>query len=504
MHASIKSNYDIVLQQILKSSFPFLFITGAAGTGKSTLIQDYTDAIRKQNPRARIVKVASTGLAAENIGGQTIHSYFSFNPKMFQPYSKRLLDDIKNPIEYLIIDEISMVKPDVIDAIHHAFCEWYKNENPFGGVKVRAFGDLGQLSPIYKRNDENAEEYLKKYNLHAPYFFDAKILKDINFSSSCGRKTLNAIFRQKDDPQFANILSRIRMHSFTNQDLEILNSRHNDSLKNVPEDQRTTLFPHKNEVIDLNNRCLEKIQQPLFTFPMEYKFTPNANEEDQRAIQAKTVEHKYPSELKIKSGARVIILDNNLPHYSNGSVGIVKEINVKENVIHVYLTRHKKMVEIRRSTIFFKKYIDDIEVEIGSALQYPLQLGWGLTMHKAQGQTYDEIYIDPNKIWAAGQAYTALSRSRTLEGLHLLNKLKNSVILLDQRVKEWLSIASETDLSDSYSPPMSQATLNFTKHRSVFYEDPAYERERLPEDLRAEFDEDDLSDPDDNLHNLFD
>lgn len=393
-----------------------LFITGKAGTGKTTFLRK----LREQSPKNMAV-VAPTGVAAINAGGMTIHSLFQLPVRTLIPTAQsykqlfaeqRLTQRKRNllyHLEMLVIDEISMVRADVLDAIDTVLRRYkYRKDQPFGGVQLVMIGDLFQLSPVVTKGED--EDAMKKY-YEGPYFFQAKVMKELQPIYV----ELDHVFRQQDQT-FVNLLNEVRENQLTKQGRTLLNARYNPRFKNTDEDFHITLTTHNRLADELNERELNRLPDEPHVFEADIKkdFPPNI----------------YPTEeiLTLKIGARVMFVrnDDQKPRrFYNGKIGVITDIDDGK----IFVRCDNGDIEVNRMVWDNIRYREDektgkIEEEVlGSFVQYPLRLAWAVTIHKSQGLTFDKVIIDAARAFAAGQVYVALSRCRTLEGIVLSTPL---------------------------------------------------------------------------------
>lgn len=403
-----KKAYELILSQT-----PVTFITGRAGTGKTTFIQ-YLRNVYKGN----LVVLAPTGMTAINIKGQTIHSFFRFPPRTFED------DEISNnynkiidQINMIIIDEVSMVQSDLIDHIDFALRKWKKNQVAFGGVQLVLVGDCFQLSPWIKFGAEK-KRFEIKYK--SQWFFDAYALQNIEFEPV----NFTKIFRQKD-PDFIRVLNRLRINRYTDNDIQYINDI---CFNNKKIDQEQIILTTINEHADnLNKIELDKINSEIRKY--------NAKKVNMITDEiTKTI----PECLELKVGAKVVITKN-INGGVNGSLAIVKEMYDDRVKIEVCDTKKIVVCTFEKWEQFEYEW-DEINKKIsshkiGEYSQIPLRLGWAITIHKSQGLTFNSIKIDLTKgVFAPGQTYVALSRCKTLNKISLVKKLVNKDIIVEQRI----------------------------------------------------------------------
>jgi len=399
-----------------------LFITGKAGTGKSTLLKLYRNTTKK-----RVVVLAPTGIAALNVRGQTIHSFFGFPPRLLNrsEIEKRRNRKIYVNLDIIIIDEISMVRADIIDNI-----DWFLRLNrevnqPFGGVQMIFFGDLFQLPPVV------ATAFERNYFATAyptPYFFSAHVIQTMEFRML----ELSQVYRQ-EERMFIQLLDSIRLNTIDFDDLMALNER----FVPLPEDDEfyITLCSRNDLAQRINEQKMNAIQAPV----VEYKAT----------VEGEFNPHLFPTDynLALKVGAQVMMIKNDLQkQYVNGSIGIITELS--DEGIKVKLIdddRIEKIIDLSPQEWEILKYeIDkDKPTQISSKVvglfrQYPLKLAWAITIHKSQGKTFDKVIVDLGSgAFESGQTYVALSRCRTLEGIVLKQPLRPRDIIVDDRITSY-------------------------------------------------------------------
>ncbi|MEO6191088.1 MAG: DEAD/DEAH box helicase [Saprospiraceae bacterium] len=395
-----------------------IFITGKAGTGKSTLFNLYNRISKKKT-----VVLAPTGIAAINVGGQTIHSFFRFPPGFvgandLHPLSKSLV----KKIELIVIDEISMVRADMLDNIDKVLRISTQSNVPFGGIPMVWIGDLYQLPPIVSSAEER--EYFSKY-YESPYFFSANVMKQLEDFELI---ELNQVFRQKDQ-HFIKLLNKIRVNEIDEEEFEYLNER----LLPIPEDSDKPFISlcTTNAIANqINSTELAKLNVESRNY--------------QAHITGSVSASQFPVEqqLVFKIGAQVMTIRNSTDKtYVNGSLGIVEELGVDYVKVKFHEIQESiKISKISWEIIRYKAQGDELKKEtIGSYEQLPLRLAWAVTVHKSQGKSFDQIIVDFGRgAFETGQAYVALSRCRTLDGIYLKQKLNWRDIRTDERVSEFL------------------------------------------------------------------
>lgn len=397
-----------------------IFVTGKAGTGKSHLLQ-----YLKKHTKKKLVVCAPTGVAALNVGGQTINSLFrippGFIPKNSLKVNYKVATLLRN-IDTVVIDEISMVRADMMDAIDHLLRQARNNSMPFGGVQLVMFGDLYQLPPVVEKG---LADYFD-HNHGGPYFFNAHVWKDTPIQIV----ELQTIHRQKDE-DFKKILNAIRI-GITDEDiLTNLNYRTNVM---IPEQGVITLATTNQIVNEINYGKLSQLPDQV----QEYKASIYGNLE----------ETSFPTEeiLRLKKGAQVMLLKNDkLKRWVNGTIGIVEsltdnEVKVKfENGI-IHSIPPETWNKIRYTYDPYERKVK--EEVLSSFTQFPLRLAWAITVHKSQGQTYGAVAIDMGDgAFVHGQTYVALSRCTSLEGLFLKRGIERADIMVDPTITEFMKKA---------------------------------------------------------------
>lgn len=417
--------------EVMESTRKNVFITGKAGTGKSTLLTYFRSITRK-----RIVVLAPTGVAAVNIKGETIHSFFGFKPDITIQKIKKLKnknDRIFRELDAIVIDEVSMVRADLLDCVDYFMrLNGRHSGSPFGGAQMIFIGDLYQLPPVVT----GREKEIFDSHYASAYFFDAQ-----SFSNGFSMEfiELEKIYRQKDE-KFIGLLNAVRNNTLTGEHLSLLNSR---TGKIFPAAADTAgyavhLTSTNKMAAEINDAHLLKLGGNISTYPAE--------------INGDFDERSYPAdkELRLCEGAQVMLLNNDSKgRWVNGTLGEVSHIayNRKKEAdeISVFLP-DGTLVEILPNTweIFHFRFNEDtraIESETaGSFIQYPLKLAWAITIHKSQGKTFDRVIIDTGKgAFAHGQVYVALSRCTSFEGIILKKPLRAWEIRMDRRIVEFLT-----------------------------------------------------------------
>lgn len=402
-----------------------IFIQGQAGTGKSTFIK-----YLKKHSKKRIRLVAPTAIAALNIEGATIHSMFTLPLSDFLierevlSSRRRKLKSILKKTDILVIDEVSMLRPDILDAIEVLCCQARGNLALFGGLQIILIGDLCQLPPIIKYNVEPL--FQQTYGTTEPYFFDAKSYQKGAFE----KIELTEVYRQNDNELLAYLQNLRR-----NENLPATISYFNRQ-EDYPADFATTaitITPYRAIADNINRRRLAALN----TEEKSYEAQLTGSFE-------KMQDTPSPKTLTLKVGALVVFNKNNYPDYINGTSGIVEKL--EDRFIIVRCLQDNKFITVRREE--WKSFAYDIsketgeitEKETGSFIQYPLQLGYALTIHKAQGKTLDRVIIDIDRgAFAHGQLYVALSRTRKKEDMLIKNSLCEDDIIFSTRIKSFLS-----------------------------------------------------------------
>ena len=407
--------------ELMNNSNESAFITGKAGTGKSTLLKYF-----RKNTKKNIAILAPTGIAALQVNGQTIHSFFRFPPRLIKLNTISVNEqraELFRKLDTLIIDEISMVNANMIDAIDKSLKVHRKSDLPFGGVQMVFFGDLFQLPPVIVGDELN--EYFNT-QFGSPFFFSANTFNNYQFK----KIELQKIFRQEGDMSFINILNQVRKNQINDNTLDILNERVVPGFLPQKDDYFVTLCT-TNKVADSENaRRLSNIDKPLFKFIADV--SPNFDPKS------------YPTSeiLELKKDSQVMFLKNDSgKRYVNGSIG--KIVKLEENKIVVVVNGTNISLEREEWEQVEYKYDEETKkiepVVTGTFKQYPIKLAWAITIHKSQGQTFDQVVIDlGNGAFAHGQTYVALSRCTSMDGIILKRNVSWRDIIVDHRVTNFM------------------------------------------------------------------
>ncbi|MBI5654574.1 AAA family ATPase [Candidatus Uhrbacteria bacterium] len=409
--------------ELMDGETPFVFITGRAGTGKSTLLKHYRDSCDRTIP-----VLAPTGVAALNVGGETIHRFFRFSPEINIHSARRKGANTDNPmyaaLDTIIIDEISMVRADLMDCVDAFLRTARLADKPFGGVRIIAIGDLFQLPPVVTKDDLASFGQMYK----TPYFFSSRALQELLDAGQVAFLELDKVFRQKDK-KFINLLNGIRDQSISPSNLDVLNGQVKRGA--LPED--AIILTPTNRAADLiNDRRLVSLLSKAKRF--EGHASGDFGDRD------------MPTDLvlRLKRGARVMCMVNDpAGAYVNGSLGWVKGFEDEDVLVElddgpvVRIGEH--VWNLFRSS--FNVRSGQIELEkLGSFAQIPLRLAWAITIHKSQGKTFDQAVIDLDRgAFAAGQVYVALSRCRSLDGLRLTKPVTMEQVILDDCILDFLA-----------------------------------------------------------------
>lgn len=473
-----RGNFELdVARFIVEKTDMSLFLTGKAGTGKTTFLREVVRYTKK-----KCIVLAPTGIAAVNAGAMTIHSFFQFGlgpfvqgviePKSDFRINKSKLELIRH-LQLLIIDEVSMVRADLMDHIDVELKRIRRNSKPFGGVQLLMIGDLQQLPPIaHGGEDELLRQYYKTL-----YFFSSSALKSMKYSCI----ELKNVYRQTDR-HFIDILNHARDCTLTSQDISDLNARYIPGFSPKPEDGYIRLMTHNRQVDYVNETEMEKLDSKPYTFVA--------------AVTGTFPEESYPTadSLTLKKGAQVMFIKNDPERrFINGTLGEVKSID--KNSIAVRLAESGTIIDVEPMEWQNIRYQFDEESkeisskQIGRFKQYPLKAAWAITVHKSQGLTFDKAIIDVHAAFSPGQAYVALSRCRTLDGLVLSSPVSASVFMRDNAVDAYMNYISrpveelafsscyeyfeyEKKLEPEAVAPVKKVKVNQEKPKKVNKEEP--------------------------------
>lgn len=403
---------------VLEKQQKSMFITGRAGTGKSTLLQLF-----RRSTRKKTVVLAPTGVAALNVQGQTIHSFFKFPAKpLHRTEIKRLrYRKLYEKVEVIIIDEISMVRADLLENID-VFLRLNRNNNaPFGGVQMVFFGDLFQLPPVVATEQERM---LFQTDFDSPYFFSAHVFEEFEMEMM----ELQQIYRQ-DNRHFIRLLESVRMNTIDYDDLEDLNERY---VPNFEADTSYITLSARNATV---NRINQKELDSLDTEPFNY-VGKTEGQFDPRL---------YPTDLilTLREGAQVMFVKNDSEgKFVNGTLGKIVALSGTEIKVLVEERGQSETIKVEKMDWELQRYkineLDDSKIEtevVGKFTQYPIRLAWAITIHKSQGKTFENMIIDMGRgAFEFGQTYVALSRCRTLNGIVLKQKLRPNDVMVDERI----------------------------------------------------------------------
>ena len=437
----MEQNSELALAwQFIENTGTHLFLTGKAGTGKTTFLRK----LKRESPK-RMVVIAPTGIAAINAGGVTIHSFFQIPFAPYVPessfstngqatyrfrFGKEKINIIRS-MDLLVIDEISMVRADLLDAVDEMLRRYRDRHKPFGGVQLLMIGDLQQLAPVVK---DEEWQMLKKY-YDTPYFFSSRALKQTEYCTI----ELKTVYRQSDGA-FLDLLNRIRENHCDPQVLEALNRRYLPDFQPRKEEGYIRLVTHNYQAQRINNYELEQLPGRSYAF--------------RATIDGKFPEYSYPTDelLELKKGAQVMFVKNDSSgehRYYNGMIGEVTdlsadsiEVRAKDSTAAFLLQEEEwanaKYVLDEES----KEIVEDIE---GTFRQFPLKLAWAITIHKSQGLTFERAIINASSSFAQGQTYVALSRCKTLEGLVLSAPLSAKAVISDRAVDRFTEEARRNE-----------------------------------------------------------
>lgn len=424
----VNQKLDFVEELVLFTD-SLIFLTGKAGTGKTTFLKNLPTKTYK-----RMAVVAPTGVAALNAGGQTIHSFFQLPFGPLPPGNSTVtaqLHKMRKPklnllrsLDLLIIDEVSMVRADVMDAIDAVLRRVRRSQKPFGGLQLLMIGDVHQLAPVTKQDEW---ELLSSY-YDTPYFFGSQVLRSTPYVCV----ELEHIYRQHDE-DFITLLNRVRDNRMDRDCLAILNSRFKPGFNPSDDEGYITLTTHNYQADQINDWKLEAIKEKTLRFDA--------------VIKGNFPENTYPTrdELELKIGAQVMFVKNDpSPEkaFYNGKIGRVAGYDKEENVLTVQCGSeyiNVSPLEWKNMEYTVNPKSQEIEEkELGSFTQMPLRLAWAVTIHKSQGLTFDKVIVDAGHAFAHGQVYVALSRCTTLEGLVLKTRIGSEALVNDYSVNQFV------------------------------------------------------------------
>jgi len=431
-----KDNLFELAERLVENTGTSLFLTGKAGTGKTTFLKYITE-----NTSKRFVILAPTGVAAINAGGTTIHSFFQLPLCPYLPDIKELVTEYQMPerfrslrkerikiirtLDLLIIDEISMVRADLLDAVDMSLRRYRRSDKPFGGVQLLMVGDIRQLSPVVT---DNERPYINRV-YSSPYFFSSKALKSLEYVTI----ELETVYRQEDQT-FVEILNAIRDGHPSDEMLRKLNSRVGADISSGEKSEPIRLMTHNRRVDSFNTGRLDTLPGAAVSFTAE--------------IEGEFPESSYPTDgtIYLKEGAQVMFIRNDTSgagEYYNGKIGKISSIGPDDNVtVECENGRKISVSPVEWENIQYALDKDSGEIrqeKIGTFRQIPLRPAWAITIHKSQGLTFDRVIIDANAAFAFGQVYVALSRCRTLEGISLDTPVRLSSLFSDQDVSLFTS-----------------------------------------------------------------
>ncbi len=421
-----------------------IFLTGRAGTGKTTFLK----MLKARSPK-RMVVLAPTGVAAINAGGSTIHSFFQIAPGPYEPDLKpkynlrREKVNIIRTLDLVVIDEISMVRADLLDAVDAALRHYRRSAKPFGGVQMLLIGDLQQLPPVVR--DDERQALLSNYA--SPYFFSSKAMESRPYVTI----ELQKVYRQQN-ADFINLLNAIRDNNVSAAMLDLLNSRYLPEFKPKDSEHYIRLTTHNATADEINHNFLNALKKKAYTYDCE--------------VEGTFPETSYPADatLVLKKGAQVMFLRNDSGGlYYNGKIGYVTDLT--ETTVEVTCPGDDSPISVGQETWTNTRYeLDEKTKEIrehveGKFMQIPLRLAWAITIHKSQGLTFEHAIIDAQKAFAHGQVYVALSRCRTLDGLVLSTPISRSAIKFDNMVTSFSAERAQHEVTEN---SLTQMSINYT------------------------------------------
>lgn len=437
-----------------------VFLTGKAGTGKSTLLKKITSTLKRN-----FIILAPTGIAAINVGGQTIHSFFRIAPRPYLPndrdieYLENKKEILKN-LDLIIIDEVSMVRADLLNAIDLSLRKNLSSNKPFAGIQLLMIGDLFQLPPVVDSKKIVETEILAQ-NYLTPYFFSSKSLEN-------GLKyfvvELKKVYRQNDE-QFIHLLNGVRENTISNIDLNKLNLRYNQTYEPSITSNEITLATTNDIVNSINTTKLNQLSSKNHEFVATVTGT---------FLEDKNIS-KFPTDkiLNLKKDAQIMFIKNDTGEnrrWVNGTLG--KIIEIGDNSITIQVEKSGIAYEVERVMWEDIEYVwnkEEAEIQqntIGTFTQFPIKLAWAVTIHKSQGQTFNKVIINlGNGAFTTGQTYVALSRCTTLEGITLKTKISKNDIKVDNRVREYLN-QRQTELmeNEKYNSIIDNLEINLSRY----------------------------------------
>ncbi len=441
----IKANVQSDLaMKLIRNTGTNLFLTGKAGTGKTTFLKQ----LKERSPK-RMIVVAPTGVAAINAGGVTIHSFFQlpFGPYLptnggSQPQQNSYTNkfgrekiNIIRSMDLLVIDEISMVRADLLDALSDVLRKYRDRDKPFGGLQLLLIGDLQQLAPVAK--DE--EWMLLKEHYASPFFFDSKALAATSYQCI----ELTHVYRQQDDA-FVGLLNNIRDNRFDDATLQALNRRYIPGFNPDENAGFITLTTHNFLAQQINRRKLDELPGQTYSFAAE--------------VKEEFPSYAYPADeqLMLKTGAQVMFIKNDTSgekRYYNGKIGKVVFVN-PEKILVVDAFGHE--INVGKETWQNTKYTIDPETQditesiTGTFSQYPLKTAWAITIHKSQGLTFERAIVDAESAFSHGQVYVALSRCKSLEGLVLSSPVTRNAMIIDGRIQQYTDALPDKEVTEDF------------------------------------------------------